>query len=103
MFWDASLVSSRLLQYEVWNRVHAYGLGPSHRDEATALVGRLVLVDLSPLLLARALEPIPIRVRTLDGPHLATVEFLRAQGVPVELASHDNRLLAAARLGVAAA
>ena len=100
-FWDASLVSSRLLQYEVWNRVHAYGLSPSHRDEATALVGRVVLVDLSRLVLGRALEPFLIRVRTLDGLHLATVEFLRAQGEPVELASYDNRLLAAARaLGV---
>jgi hypothetical protein len=37
----------------------------------------------------------------LDGLHLATVEFLRAQGEPVELASYDNRLLAATRaLGV---
>jgi len=96
--WDDTLVSSRLIQYEVWNRIHAYGLSPSHRDEATALIGRMMLVDLSRLVLGRALEPFPIRVRTLDGLHLATVDFLRTQGEPVELASYDNRLVAAARV-----
>ena len=96
-FWDAPLVSSRLLQYEVWNRIHAYGLSGTHREEATALVGRVLLVDLSRLALGRALEPFPIAVRTMDGLHLATIEFLRAQGVRVELATYDNRLLAAAR------
>jgi hypothetical protein len=40
-------------------------------------------------------------VRTLDRFHLATIDFLSAQGEPVELASYDNRLLAAARaLGI---
>jgi PIN domain len=95
--WDAPLVSSRLLQYEVWNRIHAYGLSGTHREEATALVGRVLLVDLSQPALGRALEPFPMRVRTLDGLHLATIEFLRSQGVRVELATYDNRLLAAAR------
>jgi hypothetical protein len=47
--------------------------------------------------LARALEPFPTRVRTLDGLHLSTVDFLRTQGEPVELESYDNRLVAAAR------
>jgi hypothetical protein len=47
------------------------------------------------------LEPFPISVRTLDALHLATAEFLRAQGEPMELASYDNRLLAGARaLGI---
>jgi predicted nucleic acid-binding protein len=96
-FWDAPLVSSQLLQYEVWNRIHAYGLSGTHREEATALVGRVLLVDLSRLALGRALEPFPMPVRTLDGLHLATIEFLRAQGVSAELATYDNRLLAAAR------
>jgi len=100
-FWDAPLVSSQLLQYEVWNRIHAYGLSGSHRDAATAVIGRVVLVELTRLALGRALEPFPIPVRTLDALHLATVEFLQAQGEPVELASYDNRLLAAARaLGI---
>ena len=51
--------------------------------------------------LARALEPWPVPVRTLDALHLATIDFLRGQGEAVELASYDNRLLAAARaLGI---
>ena len=28
--WDADLASSRLLAYEVWNRIHANGLTTSH-------------------------------------------------------------------------
>jgi hypothetical protein len=28
--WEAHLVSSKLLEYEIWNRVHAYGLTASH-------------------------------------------------------------------------
>ena len=74
------------------------GPSPSHRDEVTALIGRMMLVVLSRLVLGRALEPFPIRVRTLDGLHLATVDFLRTQREPVELASYDNRLVAAARV-----
>jgi len=86
-FWQERSVSSRLLEYKVRNRVHAYGLISSHAEPAR--------------LLARALEPWPMPLRTLDALHLATVEFLRAQGEPVELASYDNRFLAAARaLGI---
>ena len=32
--WQESLVASRLLEYEVWNRVNARGLGRSHGEEA---------------------------------------------------------------------
>jgi hypothetical protein len=96
--WNGSLVSSQLLEYEVWNRMHAYGLGRSHADEAQALLIRVDLIEMTAAVLARALEPFPIRVRTLDGLHLATVDFLRTQGEPVELASYDNRLVAAARV-----
>jgi hypothetical protein len=54
------------------------------------------LVELSEPALARALLPFPVRIRTLDALHLATIEFLRRQGEPVELASYDSRLVAAA-------
>jgi len=47
--------------------------------------------------LARALEPFPTPVCTLDALHLASIEFLRAQGQKVELASYDERLIAAAQ------
>jgi predicted nucleic acid-binding protein len=45
--------------------------------------------------LARALEPFPVAVRTLDALHLATMDFIRESGEPVEFASYDNRLIAA--------
>src|SRR5271156_1295593 len=99
---EHGLVSSRLLAYEVWNRVHARGFTRSHSDEAATLLGRIVLIDLTPDVLGRALKPFPISVRTLDGLHLATIEFLRAGGESIELASYDRRLVAAARaLGIA--
>jgi hypothetical protein len=99
---QSSLTSSRLLEYEVWNRIHARGLPHSHGDEARALMDRVTLVELSPPVLARALQPFPIQVRTLDSLHLATIEFLRRRGESIELASFDERLLAAASaLGIA--
>jgi len=59
------------------------------------------LVELTPIVLSRALEPFPVAVRPLDALHLATIEFLREQGRPVELASYDQRLLAVgAALGI---
>ena len=93
---QSSLVSSRLLEYEVWNRIHARGLPRSHGDEARALMDRVTLIELSRPSLSRALEPFPIAVRTLDCLHLATIEFLRKRGESIEFASFDERLLAAA-------
>ena len=99
--WCGPLVASRLLEYEVWNRIHALGFGHSHGEEARALLGRVALLELMPQVLARALEPFPVPVRTLDALHLASAEFLRARGQTVEFASYDDRLLAAAkRLGI---
>jgi len=95
--WRETLVSSRLLEYEVWNRIHARRLGRSHGEEVRALIGHVALVELAPPVLARVLEPFPIPVRTLDALHLASIEFLRARGQTVELASFDERLLAGAR------
>ncbi len=95
--WRQTLVASRLLEYEVWNRIHARGLGRSHGEEARNLIGRIALIELAPPVLARALEPFPVPVRTLDGLHLASIEFLRAHRQTVELASYDERLLAGAR------
>ena len=39
----------------------------------------------------------PAPVRTLDALHLASLEFLRAQGQEVALASYDERMRSAAR------
>jgi predicted nucleic acid-binding protein len=94
--WEQPLVSSRLLAYEVWNRIHAYGLTATRSDDARALLALVNLVELNEPALERALQPFPVRIRTLDALHLATIEFLRRQGETVELASYDNRLVAAA-------
>ena len=95
--WGRPLVSSRLLEYELWTRLNARGLGASHGEAARRMVERLGVLELLPDVLARALEPFPVPVRTLDALHLASIEFLRARGQKVELASYDDRLSAAAR------
>jgi predicted nucleic acid-binding protein len=64
---------------------------------ASALIDRVTLVELSPTVLERALEPFPLPVRTLDALHLASIEFLRRLKQNVELATYDQRLAAAAR------
>jgi predicted nucleic acid-binding protein len=99
--WSKMLVSSRLLEYEMWTRINARALLQSHGDAAGLLLGRVALLELAPPVLARALEPFPTPVRTLDALHLASMEFLRGQGQSVTLASYDERLNTAARhLGV---
>ena len=95
--WQESLVSSRLIEYEIWTRIHARKLSRSHADEVRALLGRLALVELSPPVLARALEPFPKPVRTLDALHLASMDFLRNQGQSITLVSYDARLVNCAR------
>jgi predicted nucleic acid-binding protein len=102
--WDEDLTSSRLLTYEVWNRINAYGLMISHGNRARGLLARVNLTEMSAAALARALEPFPVAVRTLDALHLATIEFLRNHGESVTLASYDTRLLSAApALGISTA
>ncbi len=95
--WQQPLVSSRLLEYEVWNRINARRLGDSQGDAVRALIDRVAMIELVPPVLARALEPFPMPVRTLDALHLASIEFLRARRQTVRLASYDERLLAGAR------
>ncbi len=95
--WEEPLISSRLLEYEVWTRIHARRLGSSHGELVRGLLGRLAFLELAPGVLARALEPFPVPVRTLDALHLASIDFLRNHGQPIVLASYDERLAAAAR------
>lgn len=102
--WKEPLIASRLLEYEVWTRLHARHLARSHGDAARSLLSRVALLELAPLVLARALEPFPLPLRTLDALHLASLEYVRSLGQMVELASYDDRMLAAARaMGVAIA
>jgi predicted nucleic acid-binding protein len=95
--WDETLVSSRLLEFELWSRIHARKLGRTHAEAVRLLVERVALLDLAPTVLTRALEPFPAPVRTLDALHLASMEFLRQRGQVIELASYDARLITAAR------
>ena len=95
--WQEELISSRLLEYEIWTRIHARKLTRSHADEVRSLLSRVALVELAPPVLARALEPFPKPVRTLDALHVASMDFLRKQGQVVRLASYDGRLVDAAR------
>ncbi len=95
--WANPLITSRLLAYETWTRVHARNLSRAHGEKVHLLLGRLAFVELHPQALARALEPFPVSVRTLDALHLASIEFLRSNGQVVELATYDDRLRGAAR------
>jgi len=99
--WANTLASSRLLEYELWTRLHARGLAKSHGEAARGLIARVALLELAPTVLARALDAFPVAVRTLDAIHLASADFLRTQGQAVALASYDDRMLdAAEQLGI---
>jgi hypothetical protein len=99
--WDRRLISSRLLEFEIWTRVYARGGTTAMSNSACAFLSGMELLEMSRETLARALSPFPVHVRTLDGLHLATMHFLVEQGDAVELASYDNRLVtAAAALGI---
>jgi len=96
--WSEMLVSSRLLEYEIWVQIHGRRLAETHGELVREFVGRIALVELAPPVLARALEPFPSPVRTLDALHLASLDFLRERGQEIALASYDERMLNCARL-----
>ena len=91
------MTSSRVLQYEVWNRLHAYAADAYRHRKARAILKRIGYQEMTGHTLARALLPFPGHVRTLDGLHLATMDHLRVRGLRTTLASYDLRLLEAAQ------
>ena len=97
--WKETLFSSRLLEYEIWTPLHARGLAESYGEAARWLTGRVALLDLSPSVLARALDalPGPGALRTLDALHLASCAYVAEHGQGVRLASYDRRMNAVAR------
>lgn len=95
--WAESLVASRLLESELWVRLNARGLTSSHGEGARRIVERVAIVELLPNVLARALEPFPTPVRTLDALHLASFAFVLERDPRLRLASYDDRLVASAR------
>ena len=101
--WNQVLISSRLLEYEVWNRALARSQRPIRAEIAT-LLDKVDMTEMSAPALRRALLPFPVPVRTLDALHLATAVFFNTDSDPVRLASYDARMLTAARaLGIEAA
>lgn len=94
--WDETLVSCRLLEYEIWTRLNGRGLAASHGEAARALIGRVALLELAPPVLARALDAFPVPPRTLDALHLASCVWLRDRRQAVALASYDRRMTAIA-------
>jgi len=95
--WDASLVSSRLLEYEVWNVLHRRSSAEAHGERAQDLLERIDLLKLSPPMLERALDPFGVPLRTLDALHLASLHYLRTErSWRIELATYDGRMAAAA-------
>ena len=97
--WEETLISSRLLEYEIWTSLHGRGRGGSHGEAARWLIGRIAVLELVPSVLARALDafPGPDRLRTLDALHLASCAYLVEHGQEVALASYDRRMAAVAR------
>ncbi len=95
--WVEPLVSSRLLEYEVWTRLNARNLGTSHDDSANQILARIAMVEMLPPVLGRVLEPFPVPVRTLDAIHLGTLDFLRESRQNVSLATYDQRMEEAAQ------
>jgi predicted nucleic acid-binding protein len=95
--WAEPLVSSRLLEYEVWTRVHARSAASSHGDAAREILARISFLELVGPVLSRALEPFPVPVRTLDAIHLATLHYLAGARQRIALATFDDRMRRAAQ------
>lgn len=95
--WEETLIASRLVEYETWTRLNARQLVATHGEDAAQLLARIAMVEMLPPVLARALEPFPAPVRTLDALHLATIAFLLGQRQNVALATYDERMEAVAR------
>lgn len=97
--WEDTLVSSRLLEYELWTPLHARGLSESHGEAVRSLLARIAMLELAPTVLARALDafPGPGPLRTLDALHLASCVYLTDHGQAVSLASYDQRMTAVAQ------
>ena len=91
--WKRPLVSSRLLEYEAWNRINSRGLAASHGPLVEDLIERLLgIVELDGETLARARDPFPVPLRTVDVIHLASAVYLQGRGFRVEVTTYDARM-----------
>ena len=94
--WRETLISSRLLEFEVLVQLNARNAEPAKLESALGLLDNVAMMDMSPRVVERLYTPLPVRLRTLDAIHLATMHYLVQQGQTLALASYDKRLLAAA-------
>jgi predicted nucleic acid-binding protein len=69
----------------------------ARRGEVLAYLDAFELVNLDGNVLARAAEPFPTALGTLDALHLATALLVREQVPDLVLATHDRELAVAAR------
>jgi len=95
--WTHSLISSRLLEYEMFSRLNALDAPNEVRAAARELVARIAMIEMIAPVLAHATEEQAPRLRTLDALHLASAQFVRAQGVPLTVATYDGRFADAAK------
>lgn len=73
-------------------RVTARHAAP-YRGTMLRLLGSLTSIAVDDAVLARASDPLPVPVRTLDAIHLATADVLRAQQPDLRVfATHDIEL-----------
>lgn len=95
-FWNNTLIASRLLEYEVSTRLNNVGVAAAGKETAGTLLQRIALIELVPEVVRRVRDRYPVRVRTLDALHLASIDFLRDQGAEPRLATYDQRMREAA-------
>ena len=84
--WQQQLVSSRLLEYEVWNRIYEVG-STLHGDAARGLIGRVALLELvTPVLVLvpwHLCQKLLIRVTLIFGRRPKTLLKLEAAPMPM--------------------
>ena len=67
------------------------------RETVYRIVEALTLIEPTRPVLARAAQPLPVVLGTLDALHLASMEFLRSRNQNLTLASYDDRMITAAQ------
>ena len=88
------------VEFDVLNRLRARGATAKHGNDARQLVDRINLVEISGQVLSRAFLPLTLPMNTLDALHLATMAFLREQGLTPAPATCDQRMVAACSSGL---
>lgn len=100
------VISSALIEVECLRTLDRLRLAENIAAEEIAvrrqavydLVSRMDIVDITQPVLARASQPLPIPLKTLDAIHLATATLWReAEQTEIEIATHDEALALAAR------